>query len=937
MRSTKARFVTASQQVLALGAVLAVLAPAASVISLDVVRQPGGAEDVVTAPGSTQQATQQPGGDDRDLVETEPVETELTEHEMASVAEQGGQPPRSERRAAPGPSQDPGREEDEDHEGHAHAEDGHSATVAGRPAAMSEVEDVEGFGTVGVTWDPTRTFRADEITVQARTRTDGVWSDWTTIDYQPDEAPDTRSAEGRQARPGTSPLVVGEVDQVQARALTTTGEAPEGLSLAVISAGEGEGTVEVDPEEVPSAAGTGDEDGTEDAAIALQSVTAPKPTIRSRKAWGANEAASGRPTYARVHGGVIHHTVTANSYTKSQVPGMIRSIHTFHTRSRGWKDIGYNFLVDKFGRIWEGRKGGVGKAVQGAQAAGYNHVTFGASALGNFETAQPPTAMVRAYKKLFAWKLGHHGVKANTTWTYNGRRFNTIIGHRDVGSTACPGQHLYRKLGNVRRGARNRQENAPDPAPTPEPTPEPEPEPEPVTAEPAPESDLVGTPHADLMLRRSSDQRGVILPTEGLLRYTKGKPFQRAYRKFDTLEVSPDLTGNGRPDLLARRAASKVTVIRQGRPNGRFGPVAVRLPGRFARYDLITSVGDLDGDGRHDFVARRGKKLVLLSQRPNGNYKPTVVGPRGFKRYDLLAGVGDITGDGHPDVLARDRRGRLFHYRGTGSRKILPRRLVGTGYGDYESMSGFGDATGDGRADLLVRSRDGYVHVLPGDGAGGFGEAHGPVTRIPHLRNVTAGGSVGRGEAPDFVAQARGGKLRTMTHSGRYDTGQPVETNLKLGKTDLVLNGGDWNGDGHGDVVFRMKNGSIHMRPGNGRGHFGKPVRLGTRKFGGHDIDVVGDVTGDGKPDVIVHRNDGRVTVWPGRGARMLSDQAVVAEWDAPEMDLGRYGDSVWSAGVGLTRGPERLAREDGTGRLYAVAGDRSRHLGDVLEGYELR
>ena len=79
------------------------------------------------------------------------------------------------------------------------------------------------------------------------------------------------------------------------------------------------------------------------------------------------------------------------------MPALLRGIYAYHVEGRGWRDIGYNFLVDRFGRIWEGRYGGVDKAVVGAHTLGYNEVAFAMSAIGNFDIAQPPQAVINAY------------------------------------------------------------------------------------------------------------------------------------------------------------------------------------------------------------------------------------------------------------------------------------------------------------------------------------------------------------------------------------------------------------------------------------------------------------------------------------------------------------------------------------------------------------
>ena len=155
--------------------------------------------------------------------------------------------------------------------------------------------------------------------------------------------------------------------------------------------------------------------------------------------------------YYEVHAGFVHHTVNANDYTRAQVPSIIRGIYAYHTRSQGWSDIGYNFLVDKFGRVWEGRYGGVNRPVVGAHTLGYNDNAFAASAIGNFETARPSRAMIRAYGRLFAWKLSLHGVNAADGRQYvTSDYFKAINGHRDAGATACPGINLYNRIPRIR-------------------------------------------------------------------------------------------------------------------------------------------------------------------------------------------------------------------------------------------------------------------------------------------------------------------------------------------------------------------------------------------------------------------------------------------------------------------------------------------------------
>ena len=190
---------------------------------------------------------------------------------------------------------------------------------------------------------------------------------------------------------------------------------------------------------------------------------APKPYIYSRAQWGANEKIREQspPSYGTVKTGFIHHTVNANNYTAAQVPALIRGIYAYHVESRGWRDIGYNYLVDRFGRIWEGRWGGVDKAVVGAHTLGYNEVSFAMSAIGNYDIANPPQAVLTAYARLFAWKLSLYNIRADGShvWVKN-RWLHAINGHRDVGQTACPGRYLYAKIPYIRTLAQSYQNAA---------------------------------------------------------------------------------------------------------------------------------------------------------------------------------------------------------------------------------------------------------------------------------------------------------------------------------------------------------------------------------------------------------------------------------------------------------------------------------------------
>ncbi|WP_307135955.1 peptidoglycan recognition protein family protein [Streptomyces aurantiacus] len=188
-----------------------------------------------------------------------------------------------------------------------------------------------------------------------------------------------------------------------------------------------------------------------------------RPRIVTRRGWGADEGLR-EPDFSytkTVKAAFVHHSASGNNYSCAQAPSVIRSIYRYHVKSSGWRDIGYNFLVDKCGNIYEGRAGGVAKPVMGAHTRGFNSNSTGIAVLGSFGTANPPAATVTAVARLTAWKLGLYGANPRgKTYLKSGGgnlyqkgknvRLHVISGHRDGFATECPGSRLYAKLGKAR-------------------------------------------------------------------------------------------------------------------------------------------------------------------------------------------------------------------------------------------------------------------------------------------------------------------------------------------------------------------------------------------------------------------------------------------------------------------------------------------------------
>ena len=486
-----------------------------------------------------------------------------------------------------------------------------------------------------------------ELTVEVRTQADGVWSPWNPMPYDVDHGPDPGSDEGESVRPGTDPVVVGDVDLVQVKAETSAGEAPAGMVLAVVGPGEAASSTLEEPAidtariDQSEGVGAGAAYGTGESTQKPLSTVTSRPRIFSRAQWGADERLrdAGSLHYFEVHAGFVHHTVNANDYSRAEVPGILRSIYAYHVRSRGWSDIGYNFLVDRFGRIWEGRYGGVGRPVVGAHTLGYNDYSFAMSAIGNFELTRPRSEMLDAYARLFAWKLSLHGVSVSSSRQWVGDRyFPAINGHRDAGSTACPGRYLYAKIPYIRRLAADYQQS---------------------WGGRQRDADVVSTRYADIFLRRADNSAGYVLPTQGLLRL--GKPRvadSTGWSRKDRIVATPDVTGDGRTDLVARTRATGISWVYPGDGTGRFG-AGIRPTSVFAGMDQITAVGDLNDDGRNDLIARNpaNGRLRLVYGTGGGGFAVKLLSER-WSGYDRTIGTGDFNGDRLSDLLGRDSPGR---------------------------------------------------------------------------------------------------------------------------------------------------------------------------------------------------------------------------------------------------------------------------------------
>ncbi len=314
-----------------------------------------------------------------------------------------------------------------------------AARSAGAAAELPATR-VRPFGLVGVTWQAGSTPAG--TTVQVRLHQAGDWTGWQQLDHEASEGP--AANEDPDAREGTGPLWTGGADGVAVRVTSDSGVAPADVQVVTVDPGAG-----------PSARGgapgrpdTGDP-------IVRPPSFPHQPHVISRKRWGADPSLTDpcdSPRYGRTAKMVfVHHTVNANDYTPRESPAIVRAIYAYHTQGQHWCDIGYNALVDRFGNIYEGRRGGLRKPVRGAHAGDYNTGTVGVSLIGNFEVARPSARMKNALVRFIGWRLGTSYQPVRGMVRVNGARFDRISGHRDAMPTACPGRYVYAQLPTIRK------------------------------------------------------------------------------------------------------------------------------------------------------------------------------------------------------------------------------------------------------------------------------------------------------------------------------------------------------------------------------------------------------------------------------------------------------------------------------------------------------
>ncbi|MBN2177423.1 MAG: VCBS repeat-containing protein [Demequinaceae bacterium] len=742
---------------------------------------------------------------------------------------------------------------------------------------------------IGVTWEG-----SGSIAIDARCMTDGQWQPWERVDRDGGEP-----GEGDLEVLGTEPYIAVNSTAVQFRASSDT-DVPPALTVRVFSS-------ELVPasETTPGAATS--PSTAYDAASVVSAVTPvdnPQPVIHLRDEWSPRDP-SGEFDIGTVQGAVVHHTAGTNSYSTADVPAILRGIQNYHMDARGWFDIGYNFLVDKYGRIWEGRAGGIENTIWGVHSHSYNGVATGVSLMGNYDLVQPPVIAVNALADLIAWKLTLHGVSVSgNVYSYVSGYLPALTTHRNIpeASTSCPGQYLYTKIPYLRTAVAARQ----------------------------------NLPSLELNVDATGDGLGDVARLEdGVVSvYTPGTIWAvedathlpELDLSFDALTEGPALDDGAGTDVIAQ----ETTTGRLYRlPSGTHAQQISTVPlSGDPGSTVVLLPGDVTGDGHRDLVTvdmTTGNLQIRAGDGSGGVAAPVAVSS-GWGVVATVTAPGDVTGDGNPDLVAILAGGslRVAHGNGTGG-FTLGGALSGD-WSDFRHLVGIADLTGDGIRDLLAWS------FTTGETRTVMGGATGPTGAFltwadPQPTRPLAFGSVDWASEPGSSLVALNPRSEYWAYSGLpYAKATLWPTGLTLNAPTAVSTTivGDVDGNGLADVITVDSSGRLWLHLSEGT-EFGDPIEIQnpddefTNWAGYSSVTGAGDVNFDGWPDLVAVEADGDVVVfpWSTTDPSELQFYRVVARgyigyevfgtgsWGPNRvsdlMAIGPTGDVVLLRGSGLT------------------------------------
>lgn len=689
------------------------------------------------------------------------------------------------------------------------------------------------FSMLGISWPKAAADIDGRVQVRARSIETGEWTDWQDLEANPD-GPGGSEAKESEVRGATAPLWVGPSDGVEARVVADDGSTsaglPKGLRLDLVDPGvtkkeakranrgraqhgmhpaayalpmdvstsSGPSTststspsVSASPSE--TASGTPAPSDSPSASADPSTTASPSPTatvptapastvhrppIITRAEWGADESlVEDAPTYNEegVQVAFVHHTAETNGYSCTQSAAIMRSMMEYHIKSNGWNDLGYNFVVDKCGKIFEGRAGGIDLPVHGAHTYGFNSYSTGIAVMGRFDNypgGYVNARIDRAVARIAAYKLGQYGVDptgevtltalGDTGVYQNGEEatLKTISGHRDGYNTVCPGDDLYSQLPEIRRYAAS-----------------------PAASSAIPTSDVNRDGTTDLVAGMPAATEGgdagsgmVTLVPGGINGPETGSARvidqsspgvnggHEAGDDFGEDSAYGDLNGDGFADLVIGVPGEEYTsATDHGLAIVLYGPdlttgTSVHAPEDAqvagARFGSALEVADVDSDGDADILAvspGEPGKWWLFDGKTLDLTESGYLGSSAYTGASSEADVtsGDFDRDGYVDVAINyvdpSGKGRVLVLNGSADDLVRQGLLSTPGGRSIDS----GDTDGDGYADLVIGQPS--AGESGGDSGGQITVLHGSSSGLTTSgQEIVTQDTAGVGGAPEY-------------------------------------------------------------------------------------------------------------------------------------------------------------------------------------------
>ncbi|MEL4357123.1 MULTISPECIES: FG-GAP-like repeat-containing protein [unclassified Luteococcus] len=689
------------------------------------------------------------------------------------------------------------------------------------------------FTMAGVTWGSLK----GEVTVQVRARNAAGWQQWQTLDFE--QETDARSTQRRQ---GTSASFFGSSTAVEVRVLTSP-LSPGSIGQVKVSL--------IDSRVQPGDATTSRRQLS--AAAQNSTGTPARPKIVSRAGWGANESllryngsnCVNATIDTTIKAGFVHHTEGTNNYTAEQSASILRGIYAFHVKDRGWCDVGYNFLVDKYGTIFEGRHGGVENPVHGAHATNWNTDTVAVSVMMSSTKVAPSSAAMNSVADVLAWKLAGNYRDPLSTLTLAGKRINRISRHGDVMSTDCPGTNITNYMPTLRKQVATKMGDWKSP----------------IYQRWIAEGGEADAGPVHILERpwnggrTTTFTKGGIFQTPGGSTYWVTRSADALYRASGSFQklgwpTSKTVMANAGSSTRFQKGTIHVSSAGAQMTTGAIDSWLRSHPTQFATLGYPTAPATSTMSAANNATITQRFQNGTLSV-VNGTVTMTLSSMGSGKQ-------GDLNGDGRADVISVARDGSITWFPTQADRTSGAARGGSTIAGaPFTWISQTPDLNGDGYQELIARRTDGTLWSWEGRGNGKYTAmrqvGHGWAT----VRQINVVPDMDGDKLPEIVAISADQRLMRYSLGRDLKVIRTLQIGKNWGKVVHMTSLGDYRSAGVTDILGVTQDGKLLDYFGSRSGVLVGYRQVGQNWHGFTQMYSIGDLNGDGRWDLMGNRATG--------------------------------------------------------------------------------